>query len=38
MVVDIISTLVARRLGRAHDQRPVRMKRYLSQMRRNEMF
>jgi RpiR family carbohydrate utilization transcriptional regulator len=38
VVVDIISTLVARRLGRAHDQRLVRMKRYLSQMRRNEMF
>jgi RpiR family carbohydrate utilization transcriptional regulator len=38
VVVDIISTLVARRLGRVHDQRLVRMKRYLSQMRRNEMF
>ncbi|HET7412075.1 MAG TPA: MurR/RpiR family transcriptional regulator [Pararhizobium sp.] len=38
VVVDIISTLVARRLGRAHDQRLVRMKRYLSQMRKNEIF
>lgn len=38
VVVDIISTLVARRLGRAHDQRLVRMKRYLSQMRKNEVF
>lgn len=38
VVVDILSTLVARRLGRAHDQRLVRMKRYLSQMRKNEIF
>lgn len=38
VVVDILSTLVARRLGRAHDQRLIRMKRYLSQMRKNEMF
>lgn len=35
---DILSTLVARRLGAAHNQRLVRMKRFLSQMRRNETF
>lgn len=38
VAADILSTLVARRLGRAHNQRLVRMKRYLSQMRKNEMF
>jgi RpiR family carbohydrate utilization transcriptional regulator len=38
VTVDILSTLVARRLGRAHNQRLIRMKRYLSQMRKNEMF
>ncbi|GAB0112611.1 MurR/RpiR family transcriptional regulator [Acidisoma sp. C75] len=38
VVVDILSTLVARRLGRAHNQRLVRMKRYLSQRRKNELF
>ncbi|PZO81268.1 MAG: MurR/RpiR family transcriptional regulator [Mesorhizobium amorphae] len=38
VVVDILSTLVARRLGRVENQRLVRMKRYLSQMRKNEMF
>lgn len=38
VAADILSTLVARRLGRAHNARLVRMKRYLSQMRKNEMF
>ena len=38
VTVDILSTLVARRLGRAHNQRLIRMKRYLSQMRKNGMF
>lgn len=38
VAVDIISTLVARRLDRVESQRLVRMKRYLSQMRKNEMF
>lgn len=38
VAVDIISTLVARRLDRVENQRLVRMKRYLSQMRKNEMF
>lgn len=38
VVVDILSTLVARRLGRAHNQRLVRMKRYLAQRRKNEAF
>ncbi len=38
VVADILSTLVARRLGAAHNQRLVRMKRFLSQMRRNEAF
>jgi len=37
-VADILSTLVARRLGQAHNQRLVRMKRFLSHMRRNEAF
>ncbi|PZX12201.1 RpiR family transcriptional regulator [Palleronia aestuarii] len=37
-VADILSTLVARRLGQAHNQRLVRMKRFLSQMRRNQPF
>lgn len=35
---DILSTLVARRLGKDHNQRLVRMKRFLSQMRRSETF
>lgn len=38
VVVDILSTLVARRLGRAQNQRLIRMKRYLAQMRKNEIF
>ncbi|PZQ97032.1 MAG: MurR/RpiR family transcriptional regulator [Cereibacter sphaeroides] len=38
VAVDIISTLVARRLDRVENQRLLRMKRYLSQMRKNEMF
>ncbi|WP_210528812.1 SIS domain-containing protein [Rubellimicrobium arenae] len=38
VTADILSTLVARRLGKAHNQRLVRMKRFLSQMRRNETF
>ena len=38
VAVDILSTLVARRLGRAHNQRLVRMKRYLSQRRKNELL
>ncbi|WP_127144362.1 SIS domain-containing protein [Pelagibacterium montanilacus] len=37
-VVDIVSTLVARRLGQQHNDRLVRMKRHLAQMRRNENF
>lgn len=35
VVADILSTLVARRLGKAHNQRLVRMKHLLSQVRRN---
>lgn len=38
VVVDILSTAVVLRLGKAHNERLVRMKRLLSQMRRNEMF
>lgn len=38
VAADILSTLVARQLGVPHNQRLVRMKRYLSQMRRNEAF
>tara|TARA_R100000687_G_scaffold83685_1_gene88759 strand:+ start:11848 stop:12717 length:870 start_codon:yes stop_codon:yes gene_type:complete len=38
VVADVLSTLVARRLGKAHNERLTRMKRYLRQMRRNEMF
>lgn len=38
VVADILSTLVARRLGAGHNKRLVRMKRFLSQMRRNEAF
>ncbi|WBU61619.1 MurR/RpiR family transcriptional regulator [Paracoccus albus] len=38
VVVDIISTLVARRLDKVANQRLVRMKRYLSQVRQNEPF
>ena len=38
VVADILSTLVARRLGAEHNKRLVRMKRFLSQMRRNEAF
>lgn len=38
VAVDILSTLVARRLGRVENQRLVRMKRYLSQVRKNELF
>ncbi|WP_062229161.1 MurR/RpiR family transcriptional regulator [Aureimonas frigidaquae] len=38
VVVDILSTLVARRLGRVESQRLIRMKRYLSQMRKNQWF
>ncbi|MDZ5696016.1 MULTISPECIES: MurR/RpiR family transcriptional regulator [Phyllobacteriaceae] len=38
VAADILSTLVARRLGKPHNQRLVRMKRYLSQMRKNEAF
>ena len=37
-VVDILSTLVARRLGQSHNQRLARMKRRLAQTRRNENF
>lgn len=35
-VVDVLSTLVARRLGRAHNERLARMKRHLAQSRRDE--
>ncbi len=38
VAVDIISTLVARRLDRVANQRLIRMKRYLSQVRQNELF
>jgi RpiR family transcriptional regulator, carbohydrate utilization regulator len=38
VAADILSTLVARRLGTPHNHRLVRMKRYLSQMRKNEAF
>ncbi|EYD74296.1 hypothetical protein Rumeso_04160 [Rubellimicrobium mesophilum DSM 19309] len=38
VVADILSTLVARRLGKAHNERLVRMKRLLAQMRRHEGF
>jgi len=38
VAADILSTLVARQLGAPHNQRLVRMKRYLSQMRKNEAF
>jgi RpiR family carbohydrate utilization transcriptional regulator len=38
VAADILSTLVARRLGEAHNQRLVRMKRHLSRMRRTEAF
>jgi RpiR family transcriptional regulator, carbohydrate utilization regulator len=38
VVADILSTLVARRLGKAHNQRLVRMKRLLAQMRRQKSF
>jgi len=38
VVVDILSTAVVLRLGMAHNERLVRMKRLLSQMRRNELF
>lgn len=38
VVVDIISTLVARRLDRVENQRLLRMKRYLSQIRKNQIF
>jgi RpiR family carbohydrate utilization transcriptional regulator len=38
VVADVLSTLVARRLGPGHNQRLVRMKRYLSQFRRTEAF
>lgn len=38
VVVDIISTLVARRLDRVENQRLVRMKRYLAQIRKNQVF
>lgn len=38
VVVDIITTLVARQLDRVENQRLLRMKRYLSQMRQNEIF
>lgn len=38
VAVDIISTLVARRLDRVENQRLLRMKRYLAQVRKNEMF
>lgn len=38
VAVDVLSTLVARRLSSAENQKLVRMKRYLSQMRKNEMF
>ena len=38
VAVDIISTLVARRLDRVENQRLVRMKRYLAQIRKNQIF
>ncbi|MEI4488869.1 SIS domain-containing protein [Frigidibacter sp. MR17.14] len=38
VAVDILSTLVARRLGSDHNLQLVRMKRYLAQMRKNEVF
>jgi len=38
VTVDIISTLVARRLGRVQNQRLIRMKRYLSQVRKSGLF
>ena len=38
VTVDLLSTLVARRLGRVQNQRLVRMKRYLAQVRKNGLF
>lgn len=38
VVIDILSTSVALRRGKPHNERLVRMKRHLSQMRRNETF
>lgn len=38
VAADILSTLVARRLGAEHNERLVRMKRVLTRMRRNETF
>ncbi|MBN9071655.1 MAG: MurR/RpiR family transcriptional regulator [Rhizobiales bacterium] len=38
VAVDIISTLVARRLDRVENQKLIRMKRYLTQIRRNQIF
>jgi len=38
VAVDIISTLVARRLDRVENQRLLHMKRYLSQIRKNQIF
>ncbi|MCB1447426.1 MAG: MurR/RpiR family transcriptional regulator [Rhizobiaceae bacterium] len=38
VTVDIISTLVARRLDRVENQKLMRMKRYLAQIRRNQIF
>lgn len=38
VAADILSTLVARRLGDTHNQRLARMKRYLNRMRRAETF
>ncbi len=38
VTVDILSTLVARRLGRVQNQRLIRMKRYLAQVRKSGLF
>jgi RpiR family carbohydrate utilization transcriptional regulator len=38
VAVDIISTLVARRLDRVENQRLLRKKRYLSQIRKSQIF
>ncbi|WP_112312618.1 hypothetical protein [Pseudogemmobacter bohemicus] len=38
VAVDILSTLVARRHDRVESQRLLRMKRYLSQVRKTQMF
>ena len=38
VTVDITSTLVARRLDRVENQKLMRMKRYLAQIRRNQIF